>query len=163
MIVLPVKGRFKLQHFRKSKLINEFEFDNGVTVEGKNFLLNEMFPHSGYTPSNPATWYMGLIDNSGSPVLAETDTLVSHTGWTEFTAYSGTRKAWVPAAAASKVKGTTTVSSFVLTASATVYGAFICSVTSGTSGILFNTGAFENPSAFNTSDEIKLGYVVRLT
>ena len=40
-----------------------------------------------------AAWYLGLVDNAGFSAYAAADTLASHTGWTEFTGYTGDRKA----------------------------------------------------------------------
>jgi hypothetical protein len=131
-----------------------------VTVVGKNHLLDVTFGNS--TPvTQIATWYIGLINNSPTPTLSENDTLASHSGWSEFTSYSGTRKAWDDANAASKIKGTTSVSTFTASGSGVVYGIFIASVTSGTSGILWATGAFDATVSLIASDDLKVSYGIR--
>ncbi|CAB4121369.1 hypothetical protein UFOVP12_24 [uncultured Caudovirales phage] len=113
------------------------EFKNLVVTAGKNDILDKYFAGSAYT----AAWYLGLVDGASSPTYAAGDTLASHSGWTENTGYSGTRKApaWGSASAGSKV---TTATSFSINASGTVAGAFMCTATSGTSGVLYSAGSF---------------------
>ncbi len=133
---------------------------NGITVVGKNHLLDVVFGNSSpVTQVNP--WYIGLIDNSPTPTLSENDTLASHAGWTEFTSYSGNRKAWDDANAASKIKGTTSVSTFTMTAGGTINGILVCAVASGTSGVLWATGSFDTTATVVTSDDLKITYGIR--
>ena len=113
------------------------EFKNLVVTVGKNDILDKYFAGSAYT----AAWYLGLVDGTSSPTYAAGDTLASHSGWTENTGYSGTRKApaWGSASAGSKA---TTATSFSINASGTIAGAFMCTATSGTSGVLYSAGSF---------------------
>lgn len=159
---LIFRNDFFVEHYKEGVLLARQEFSNAVTTGGKNHMLNEYFRHSGYSADAIATWYIGLIDNAGSPTLADADTLASKS-WTEFTNYTGNRQAWAPLAASLAAKGTETVSTFVIGASATIYGAFLASVATGTSGILFSTGNFTAPIAVQSPDEIKVGYTIRLT
>lgn len=133
---------------------------NDVTIVGKNHMLDVTFGNSTpVTQIDP--WYIGLINNSPSPVLAEADTLSSHSGWTEWTSYSGNRKTWVDANAASKIKGTTTVATFTQSASGTLYGILVASASSGTSGILWATGAFDETVDVVNGDDLKVSYGIR--
>jgi len=97
------------------------------------------------------TWYIGLITGPGSgTTIAAGDTLASHAGWTEFTDYSGTRKTAVFGTATtadpSVIDNSGSPASFSITgAGGTVAGAFLCSVTSGTSGTLFSAADFQSP------------------
>lgn len=142
------------------RVINVVNGWNDVTVVGKNHLLDVTFGNS--TPvTQVATWYIGLINNSPTPVLSENDTLASHTGWSELTTYSGNRKAWDDLNTSAKVKGTNTVSTFTFSGSGTAYGIFICAVASGTSGVLWATGAFDSTVDFITSDDLKISYGIR--
>src|SRR5690242_14266502 len=59
-------------------------FCNLVVTGGKNDLLTQYFKGSAYT----AAWYVGLIDNAGFTVIAAGDTMGSHSGWAESTAYA---------------------------------------------------------------------------
>lgn len=142
---------------RVIKIVHGF---NDVTVVGKNHLLDVVFGNtSPVTQVDP--WYIGLINDTPTPVLDEDDTLSSHTGWDELTDYTGNRQAWVDANAASKIKGTTTVSTFPITATVTVNGIFIASVASGTSGILWATGSFDEVVDAINGDDLKVSYGVR--
>lgn len=97
------------------------------------------------------TWYLGLITGPGaSTTIAAGDTLASHAGWTEFTNYTGSRKTAVfstpTTADPSVTSNTASPASFAITgAGGTVAGAFLASVTSGTSGILFSASDFQSP------------------
>jgi hypothetical protein len=97
------------------------------------------------------TWYVGLITGPGSgTTIAAADTLASHSGWTEFTDYSGNRKAAVFGTATtadpSVINNTASPASFTISGSGgTVAGAFLCSVASGTSGVLFSASDFQSP------------------
>lgn len=133
---------------------------NDVTVVGKNHMLDVTFGNATpVTQIDP--WYIGLINNSPSPVLSENDTLASHAGWSELTGYTGNRKAWVDADAAAKVKGTTTVATFVMNATQTVNGIFIAGADTGTASILWATGSFDEVVDVINTDELKISYGIR--
>ena len=86
--LLNPRGHFKVEHWRNGKRINEYVFPNGITNEGKNKLLNVMF----HGTTAVATWWLGLVDNSGYTALAATDTYDDinqvANGWDEFTSYT---------------------------------------------------------------------------
>lgn len=110
------------------------EFRNLVTTEGKNDILDKYFKGSAYT----AAWYLGL-KAAGSAAVG--DTLASHAGWVESTPYSGNRPA-ITFGTTSAGSNTTTAVSISINATATVAGAFIGSVNTGTSGKLYSVGDF---------------------
>lgn len=121
-------------------------FDNTVMSAGLQDMNAKYFAGSGYT----AAWYLGLITGpTGSATIVTGDTLASHAGWTESTDYAGTRKTCTFGTATTANPSVTTNSaapaSFVMNASLTVTGAFLASVTSGTSGILFSAAKFTSP------------------
>lgn len=97
------------------------------------------------------SWYIGLITGPGSSTtIAAADTLASHAGWTEFTNYSGNRKAatfgTATTADPSVIDNTASPASFSITgAGGTVAGAFLTSVATGTSGTLFSASDFQSP------------------
>lgn len=109
-------------------------FHNLVTNEGRNDLIDKYFKGSSYT----AAWYMGL---KGTGSAAAGDTLASHAGWSELTPYTGNRKTITWGTTASQSNSATAVS-FAITGTASVYGAFVASVNSGSSGILYSAGDF---------------------
>jgi len=105
-------------------------FRNVVTTAGKTDALDKYLKGSGYT----AAWYLGL-KAAGTAVVG--DTMASHSGWTEITAYvASTRPAitW----------GTTSGGSNT----ASVAGAFMVSdsTKSGTAGTLYSAGDFTGGS-----------------
>lgn len=59
---------------------------NLVVTAGLNHSITQHFKGSSYTGA--ANWFIGLTD--GTPTFAMADTMASHGGWTEVTAYSET-------------------------------------------------------------------------
>jgi len=120
---------------------------NLVVNSGLQDMNNKYFKGSGYT----ATWYLGLILGPGSSTtIAAGNTLASHSGWTEYTDYAGNRPAitfGTPTTAdPSVITNSAAPTSFSISGSGgTIAGAFVCSVTSGTSGILFSASDFQSP------------------
>lgn len=115
------------------------EIENLVTNEGLNYILDAGL--SGASPDT--TWFIGLI--SATPTVAAGNTLASHAGWTEVTAYDeGARQAWVDGGVSSQsVSNVGSPAVFTISADGTdVGGAFLCGVNSGTSGTLYAAGAF---------------------
>jgi hypothetical protein len=119
-------------------------FHNLVVNEGLQDMNSKYFAGSGYT----AAWFLGLVTGPGSgTTFAAGDTLASHAGWTENTNYTGNRTAvtfgTATTADPSVISNSAAPSVFTMNASAqTIAGAFLCSVSSGTSGILFSAGDF---------------------
>lgn len=121
----------------------EDSFHNLVVNEGLQDLNNKYFKGSGYT----AAWYLGLVTGPGSgTTYSAADTLASHGGWTENTAYTGSRKAvtfGTPTSAdPSVIDNSAAPAVFSMTGTATIAGAFLCNAASGTTGILFSEGDF---------------------
>lgn len=158
---LAFSNPFIVQQVRNGRVIRTVRGRNGVTVVGKNHILDVTFGKaSPVTQVDP--WYIGLINNSPTPVLSESDTLASHTGWAEWTSYSGNRKTWDDTDAASKIKGTNTAASFTINATGVLYGILIAAVASGTSGVLWATGGFDSTLSVVNTDVINVTYGVRL-
>lgn len=135
-------------------------FHNLVVNEGLQDMNTKYFQASGYT----AAWYLGLVTGPGaSNTYAAGNTLVSHT-WTENTNYSGTRKAAVFGTATtanpSVLSNTASPAVFTMTANSQVIaGAFLCSVASGTSGVLFSVGNFSGgDKSVDSGDTLNVTY-----
>jgi len=119
---------------------------NLVVNEGLQDMNDKYFSGSAYT----AAWYLGLITGPGaSTTIAAGDTLATHAGWTENTDYSGNRKAVTFGAATladpSVINNSGSPSQFAITGTTTIAGAFLASVATGTSGILFSASDFQSP------------------
>jgi hypothetical protein len=109
------------------------------------------FTGASYT----AAWYLGLITGPASgTTISAGDTLASHGatgsgGWTENTDYSGNRKAVTFGSAStadpSVINNTASPAAFSMTGTATIAGAFLASVATGTSGVLFSASDFQAP------------------
>ena len=119
---------------------------NLVVNQGLQDMNTKYFKGATYT----AAWFLGLVTGPGSgTTFAAADTLASK-AWTEFTNYSGARKAvtfgTATTADPSVLDNSASPSAFTISgAGGTVAGAFLCSVSSGTSGILFSESDFQSP------------------
>jgi hypothetical protein len=125
----------------------EDQMHNLVVNVGLQDMNTRYFTGSTYT----ASFFLGLVTGPGSSTTyAAADTLASHVGWTEFTNYSGSRKAvtfgTATTADPSVISNSASPSQFSITgAGGTVAGAFLCTVASGTSGVLFSEADFQSP------------------
>ena len=115
-------------------------FHNLVVTEGLNDSLDKHFKASSYT----AGWWVGLT--SSSPTFAAADTMASHSGWTESTAYSESNRQALTLGTVSggSVNNSNSKAVFSINATATIGGAFITNnnTKGGTTGTLYGGGAF---------------------
>lgn len=139
-------------------------FHNLVMNEGVQDMNTQYFKGAVYT----AAFYLGLVTGPGSgTTFTATDTLASH-AWTENVAYSGSRKAAVFGSATnaspSVISNSASPASFTMTGTATIAGAFLCTVASGTSGVLFSAGDFTGGDKFvDGGDTLNVTYTFSLT
>jgi hypothetical protein len=141
-------GVFHVQCFGEDGVLKwEDQMHNLVVNVGLQDMNTKYFAGSTYT----ASWFLGLVTGPGSgTTYAAADTLASHAGWTEFTNYSGNRKAvtfgTATTADPSVISSSASPAQFSITgAGGTVAGAFLCNVSSGTSGLLFSEADFQSP------------------
>ena len=121
---------------------------NLVVNVGLADMNTKYFKGSGYT----AAWYLGIYGPAASNNPSSTDTMASHAGWTEVTAYSNvTRPAATFGAATtadpSVIANSASPGQFLVNASANVGGAFLTSgdLPGGSSGTLFSASDFAAP------------------
>jgi hypothetical protein len=119
---------------------------NLVVNTGLQDMNTKFFSGSAYT----AAWYVGLVNGtSASTTFSGGDTLATHAGWTENTSYGGNRKAATFGAATladpSNINNATSTASFTMNATATIAGAFLTNVATGTTGLLFSESDFQSP------------------
>lgn len=130
--ILDPKGIFHIEHYRNGKLLRKFDCPNGVTNEGKNFLLDVMF--HGTTAAG--TWYLSLVFNQGGTGVDATDTYddINQVGndWDEFESYeiaaSGVTRATFTEAAASaqQITNSANKAQFDIVGTGTIEGVFCC-------------------------------------
>lgn len=156
-----LRGQFEVEHVREGRVLQKYTFKNDITNQGKNSLFEIMF-HDG-TQIAAASWFIGLISNSGYSALAAADTMASHAGWTEFTGYSqSTRVAWGPGAAASQSITNASPATFDVNATGTVKGIFVVSNSTkgGTTGTLWATALFSADVPVASGDQLRVTYTV---
>lgn len=130
MLRLGLSGTFTL-HCRDRRGRHRWTLDlpNGVTTEGVNTILGV-----GFGAVAAITPYVGLIAESGYTGVSASDTHATHSGWNEWTLYSGNRPAWVPQASAGGGMGTLVPITWTMTAGGQLRGAFIASQAAKTTG-----------------------------
>lgn len=143
---------------------------NLVVNQGLQDMNTQYFKGVTYS----AAWYLGLITGPGSSTtFSASDTLASHGatgsgGWTEDTNYAGNRKSvtfgTATTADPSVISNSASPAQFTMNATTTIAGAFLCSVASGTSGILFSASDFQSPGdrAVVNGDVLNVTYTFNL-
>jgi len=120
------------------------EFPNLVVNEGLQLMNDTFFDGSAYT----AAWFLGLITGpAASTTFNAADTMLSHGGWTEDTAYSNATRPQVVFGSATLADPSviaTTATSFSINGTTTVAGAFLTTdnTKGGTAGTLFSASDF---------------------
>lgn len=157
---LPLRGRYHAQLFDKNgNLKADLSGPNGITDVGLNAILDIMF----HADTQVTTWYVGLIDNAGFSALAAADTMSSHAGWAESTAYTeAARVEWTEGAASSRSITNGTTMDFSINATVTINGIFVTSVSTkgGTTGTLWATASFSSAVSATSGDTLKVTYTV---
>jgi hypothetical protein len=157
--LMNMRGRFKVEHIRDGEVIGQYAMPNGIVDVGLNSLLDVYF----HNQTQIATWYIGLIDNAGFTALSNSDTMSSHTGWAESTAYDeATREEWLEGAAASRSITNSTPAEFTISATTTLKGIFVTSNSTkgGTTGTLWATAAFSSTVGVQDNDILRITYTV---
>lgn len=142
-------GVFTIECFDKDGNLKwKDEAHNLVVNVGLQDMNTKYFSGSAYT----AAWYIGLYGSGSTNNPAASDTMSSHAGWTEVTAYSqSTRPACTFGTATtadpSVISNSASVAVFSINGTTTVGGAFLTSnsTKSGTTGTLFSAADFQSP------------------
>lgn len=129
--------------------------DNLIVNEGLNDILDKYWKGSGYT----AAHYVGLTGQDPEPAAG--DTMASHSGWTEVTAYSeGTRpQLQMGAVTGQSVSNSGNKATFTVNADGTeVGGAFVAtnSTKGGSSGTLIGIAALSTNRTLGTGDTLSI-------
>ena len=145
---LDPKGNLKWEDF----------IENLTTKEGLDYILGVSF--KGNTQSS--TWYIGLMDST--PTLDADDTMGSHSGWSEVTAYDETdRQEWVQSSISSpSIDNSSSKASYSINTNDTVIGGgFLVDdpTKGGTSGILLAESAFSGgDKTADSGDTLEVEY-----
>jgi len=130
------------------------DIDNLVTTAGKTDLIDKYFKGSAYS----AAWYLGL---KGTGSVAAGDTAASHAGWSETNPYTGNRPA-ITFGTTAAGSNTATAVSFAITLAGptTVAGAFVASVNTGTTGVLYSAADFSTSRSVIAGDTLNVTLTV---
>lgn len=166
------RGRYEIECIGSDGRVKWIEIaDNVVCTEGKNVMLDAALAGSSYTVVGP---FVGLISSTSFSAVAAGDTMASHGGWLEAggantPTYSGNRATASWSAAASGAKALASPSSFSISGSGTVKGAFVCFGTGAvatkdsTAGRLWSAGLFTGGDKTVTSgDTLNVTYSTSL-
>lgn len=132
------------------------QINNTVVNVGLDDVLDKYFKGSAYT----AAHYVGLM--SGTPTVAAADTMASHAGWTEVTAYSEGVRQTLTLGTVSGQAVSNSASKAVFTISSdttTIGGAFTTtdSTKGGTAGTLYGAAAFSaGNKTLDTNDSLQV-------
>jgi hypothetical protein len=132
------------------------EVDNLVLTAGKTDIVDKYLKGTAYT----AAWYL-LLKGAGSIVVG--DTLASHSGWTELQPYAGTNRpaiTWGTTASGSNTSSTVGIS---INATATVAGAGITPVQTGTGGLLYNAADFSVARSVVSGDTLNVTVTISVS
>jgi hypothetical protein len=162
------KGVYKIQcHDKDGNLKWEDEAPNLVVNEGLQDMNAKYFTGTTYT----AAWYLGLYGSGATNSPAAGDTMASHAGWTEVTAYSqATRPACTfgtpTTANPSVATNSASPASFSINGTTTVGGAFLTSnnTKGGTTGTLYSAADFSAPGdrSVVSGDTLSVTYTLSL-
>lgn len=176
--VIGIEGAYRVEcRDAAGNLKWEEAFPNLVVAVGKELMLDTLLSGSSYTTVGP---FLGLISGS-SPTFAASDTMSSHSGWTEFVNYTvgGSVVRGTASFGAASSSGTTPTNVTTKTASAITYtitgaggvvgGCFLVtgsgasSTQNNTSGTLYSAGAFSTPKTTTVGDTVSVTYSTTAT
>jgi hypothetical protein len=161
---LKLTAHWKWEHFRKGKLLDQWEYDNVCSNEGLDHLLDVGF--HGETPISP--WYVLIFESDTTP---DGSTTYAVPVFTESTAYDElTRPEYNEAAASSQsITNSANKAVFTISGTKTIYGAAL--VGGGTDGntkgdaagggTLFSAGKFA--AAKNVVDDDVLNVTIEIS
>ena len=154
------------------------QFPNLVNAIGKQLMLDTLLKGSSYTVVGP---FLGLVSGASPTFGTGTDTMTSHSGWTEFTNYTvggsavrGTAVFGSSTSSGSTPSNVTTSSATAITytitgAGGTVGGCFLVTGTSAvstqssTAGTLYSAGAFSTAKVVTAGDTVSVTYATTAT
>jgi len=140
------------------------DFDNLVTTEGLNTLLDATFKTGIAEPA----WFVGLVDGAEDPAYAAADVMASHVGWVENVLYDEqVRQNFTPGTiAGGEVDNSDQRAIFTITGDGSIAGCFLTNdaVKEATDGILYGVGAFTGGARnVETGDTLRVTSTLSVT
>jgi hypothetical protein len=174
-----IEGFYEVKcHDKDGNLKWEESFPNLVNAIGKQLMLDTLLKGSSYSVTGP---FLGLISGASPTFGTGSDTMTSHAGWTEFTAYtvggSAVRGTAVFASATSAgstpsnvtTSAATSITYTITGGGGTVGGCFLVtgsgasSTLSNTGGTLYSAGAFTTAKVTTAGDTVSVTYSTTAT
>lgn len=146
---------------RRRRLLRRWSVRNAAVYEGFNYLLAAGFQGG----TQHATFYVGLVDGTGSPTFSANDTMLSHAGWTELTGYDEAgRQAWNGGTPGTGAILSTSESVFTITADCVIKGMLLSSDSTkgGTGGVLWSTALEGGTRSLLAGQSLGVSYTNRL-
>jgi len=163
---MNVKGRFRTECFRAGRLIWVDEGPNIVTDEGLNHMLNVTLQAA----TANATWYCGIFKNNYTPITSSTAAaalgaagLFGECQDADYGTPATNRPAYtVVASTAKSITNSASKATFTMSASITVYGAFVASsqAKTATTGVLYAGRKFDVARAVISADILYVTYTI---
>lgn len=155
-------GKYHFDHVRDGQVIDAWDEENLIPLEGLNFILN-VLSQSGTSKIN--TWYMGI--GTGNYTVASTDTGANIVGAgraNETSAYSeAARPALVlPASTAASLTNSASKITFTANAGVTVTNAFVVSTSPKTdaTGTLLSSLKLSVSKALVSADQLVVTFTL---
>lgn len=163
MMTVTPHTEYRVECWRDGHLVWTEDFHNLVVTVGKNKLLDAGFKTGLASP----LWYLGLVDDASFSAYDVTDTMGSHAGWIEATAYDEVaRQQFVPSTpAAGATSNSANKATYTMNATKTIRGAFMAndSTKGGGSGILYGVGNFAASQGVISGDILVVTTTLSLT
>lgn len=162
-VKIQLSGVFDIEWFDAAGNVTSRErIHNAATLAGLTHLLS-----TEYAAGTPITqWFLGLISNTSFTEVSQDDTMSSHAGWTEATAYQdATRPQWTPLACAAGIITNSSQVVFVASSAMVLRGIFLTSSSTkgGTTGTLATTGLFGSTRTLAAGNGFRLTYTMVAT
>ena len=139
---LKFGGIFRIRCYNANGTLRWEDISENIVVDqGFYHILDALFVLDGEVPN--ANYYVGLTDSE--PSISASDTLTTHTGWTEVTDYTETtRPEYVKLRTGQTVDNLISKAVFSINNTVTVGGIFITNANTGTTGMLLSAAAFSS-------------------
>lgn len=161
---VQVSGQFRVECFdlATGRVVWREKFHNAATLGGMTANFQDFFMGGAQKTS----WFLGLIDNDGYAGVDEDDTMSSHAGWAEATAYqSATRPQWAPLACAAGIITNSSQVVYTATGAMSLKGFFVASNSTkgGTTGTLWATALFNAVRTLSAQHGLRVTYTAVMT